>query len=201
MSKPFIMKATLTAVNTLVLFFLLFSPSVTLAQDSVEDKMITAAAKGEYSKVVNLVEKKGANVNAKNKARWTALAYAAKYNHIEIVKFLVEKNADVNKKINTGETALQVALKRGNEEVSDFLIENGADLNIKDIVGMTALAWAAKDGNMKMLTYLIDKGADINSQNPSGRTPYEIAMSPEVKEFLREKGAKTGKELLAEKGY
>ncbi|MBI4645816.1 MAG: ankyrin repeat domain-containing protein [Bacteroidia bacterium] len=180
------------------LFSFLFVSNAICGSDGETDdeKMITSAAKGEYDKVVQFVEKKGVSVNAKNKARWTALAYASKDNHVDTVNYLITKGADVNKKINTGETALQVALKRGNEDIADILLENGADVNMKDIVGMTSLAWAAKDGNMSMVKYLVEHKADINAQNPSGRTPYEITISEDVKTYLRSKGGKTGQELM-----
>ncbi len=169
---------------------------VAVAQmDKNEEKMITAAAKGEYSKVVSLV-KKGVNINAKNRARWTALAYACKYGHGNIVKYLVENNADINLTVNVGSTPLQVALNKRYFKIADYLIKNGADVNIPDITGMTALAWAAKAGDLKTVKYLVANGANVNSKNVSARTVLDITIDQEVKDYLRTVGAKTGKELM-----
>jgi ankyrin repeat protein len=187
-------------VNRIAVFIGLFLFLVAGSFAQVNEKMITAAAKGDLHGVQKYCEK-GADVNARNKARWTALAYAAKYGHLNVVKYLVEtQSAEVDKKINTGETAMQVALKRGHTDVAKYLLEKGSDVNMRDIVGMTALSWAAKDGNMDMVKFLVENGADVNAQNPAGRTPIEITLSPDVKEFLKENGGKTGKEIMLSEG-
>gem|GEM_PF-7075848 len=79
--------------------------------DELNDKMITAAAKGELTKVHSYV-KKGADVNAKNKARWTALAYACKYDFPDIVKNFLENKAEVNGKGKTGSPPLFISLNQ-----------------------------------------------------------------------------------------
>ena len=73
-----------------------------------EDKFIAFAANGEFDKIENYI-KKGINVNARNKSKWTALAYACKYNHLEIVKLLVDSGANVNTTVNVGSTPLLIA--------------------------------------------------------------------------------------------
>lgn len=187
------MKTILLFVFTFII--LSFSLSIYAQDDKIEEKMITSAAKGEYSKVVSLV-KKGVDINAKNKARWTALAYACKYGHGDIVQFLVENNADINLTVNVGSTPLQVALNMKYFKIADYLIKHGADVNIPDITGMTALAWAAKGGDLKTVKYLIENGADVNSKNVSSRTVLDITIDNEIKEYLISQGAKTSKELM-----
>lgn len=179
-------------INTLIIVFVL---SAIAQNDKDEEKMITSAAKGEYSKVVSMI-KKGTNINAKNRARWNALAYACKYGHGNIVKYLVEHGADVNQTVNVGSTPLQVSLNKNYYNIADYLIRNGADVNIPDITGMTALAWAAKSGDLKTVKYLVDKGADVNSKNVSSRTVLDTTIDTKVKQYLKTVGAKTGKELM-----
>jgi len=165
--------------------------------DDLVDKYVTAAAKGEFSKVVSYV-KKGVKINGKNQARWTALAYACKYNHLDIVKFLVEKGAKINETVNTGSTPLAVALLGGYFDIADFLIQHKADINKADIMGMSPLMWAVKDGNLKIIKYLTEHGANINAVNSNGRSVIEIAIAQDVKDFLKSKGAKTSLELMKE---
>jgi len=160
-----------------------------------EDKFIAFAANGELEKVENYI-KKEININAKNKSKWTALAYACKYNHIEIVKLLIDNGADVNIAVNTGSTPLHIALNGGNTEIAEYLIENNADINVKDIMGMSALAWAAKQGDLELVIFLVKNGADINSQNVNSRTVLDVATNNNVKIYLRTKGAKTSEQLL-----
>lgn len=183
--------------NTLfTLVILLFTNTLCIAQPSKqEDKFIAYAANGELEKIEAYI-KKGINVNAKNKSKWTALAYACKYNHIEIVKLLINSGADVDIAVNTGSTPLHIALNEGNIEIAEFLIENKADINIKDIMGMSALAWAAKQGKLEIVIFLIKQGADINSQNVNSRTVLDVATNENVKIYLKTKGAKTSEQLI-----
>lgn len=181
--------------NILISLFLVVNSFAAFSQN--DEKMMIAAANGDPSKVQSYI-KKGANVNARNSTRWSALAYAAKFNHLDVAKVLVENGADINQKVNTGATALQIALNTGNFEIADYLVSQKADVNVKDILGMTALAWACKDGNLKVVKYLVENGANVNSQNLNGRTIVDITNSAEVIKYLKSVGGKTGEELFSE---
>ncbi len=180
-------------LKSITIIVLAIIPFTTIAQK--DQKIINAAANGDYNKVVSLV-KKGRNVNAVNTLKWTPLAYACKYGYLEIAKHLVENGADINKKINTGASPLQIALNGGYLEIAEYLIQNEADLNTTDIVSMTPLHWMAKEGNIKAVKLLVDNGANINAKNSSSRTILDVTISTEVKKYLKSVGAKTGKELF-----
>lgn len=175
----------------------LFVVLVTLSvyADEVVDKFVTAAAQGQTSKVVSYV-KKGVDINGKNRARWTALAYAVKFGHNDIIKFLVENGADVNQTVNTGSSPLYIALNEGKYDIADYLLKHNANVEVADIMGMTPLAWAVKANDMKMTKYLVDHGANVNARNNNGRMILDIATDPSIIEYLRSKGAKTGEETL-----
>lgn len=186
----------MTKKHILILIISTLCWANTFADDLV-DKFVTAAAKGEFSKVVSYV-KKGVTIDGKNQARWTALAYACKYNHLDIVKYLVENGAKINETVNTGSTPLAVALLAGYFDVADYLIQHKADINKADIMGMSPLMWAVKDGNLKIIQYLVEHGANINAVNSNGRSVIEIAIAQDVKDYLKSKGAKTSLELMKE---
>lgn len=182
----------------ITLFLFLGCSAFVAAQDEdLNDKMITCAAKGELTKVHQYV-KKGADVNAKNKARWTALAYACKYDFGDVVKYLLENNADVNGKVNTGSTPIYIALNAGYYDIADILLVYKADINITDIMGMSPLAWAVKNNDIKMTKYLLDKGANVNSVNTNSRSIMDICTDPEIQKLLKAKGAKTTLEMVQE---
>ena len=176
---------------------IIFAFTISTFADETVDKYVTAAAKGEYSKVVSFV-KKGVAIDGKNQARWTALAYACKYNHEDIAKYLVENGANVNETVNTGSTPLAVALLAGNFAIADLLIQKKADINKADMMGMSPLMWAVKDGNIKIVQYLVEHGAKVNAVNSNGRAVIEMAVVSEVKDYLKSKGAKTSAELMKE---
>ena len=157
--------------------------------------LVTAAAKGDLGKVKAYI-KKGENINQKNRARWTALAYAVKFNHLDVVQFLIDKGADINLTVNTGETPLQIALKNNNYKIAKYLVSKGADVNKPDIMKMSPLMWAVKEGNMDKVKFLIENGADINQHNISGRTALDMCTDYKVKKYLISQGAKTSEELL-----
>ncbi len=161
----------------------------------LEYKMITAAAKGDKKTVEDCLNK-GANINAKNKARWTALGYAVRYKQKEILDLLIDKGADVNKTVNTGNSLIYVALMTKNIPFADYLISKGAKIDIKDYSGMTTLAWAAKYNNIAAVKYLVEHGADVNSKNTNARTVLDVSGLGLVYSYLRSHGAKTSKELL-----
>ncbi len=157
--------------------------------------LVTAAAKGDLGKVKSYV-RKGENVNQKNRARWTALAYAVKYDHIDIVKFLLDNDADIDETVNTGETPLQIALKNGKYNIAKFLVSKNADVNKPDVMQMPPLAWAVKDANMEKVKFLVENGAKVNQQNISGRTPLDMCENFKIKQYLISKEAKLSEELL-----
>ncbi|MBI5541692.1 MAG: ankyrin repeat domain-containing protein [Bacteroidia bacterium] len=183
--------------RSLFLTIILTAFAICTFADELVDKYVTAAAKGEYSKVVSFV-KKGVAIDGKNQARWTALAYACKYNHEDIAKYLVENGANVNETVNTGSTPLAVALLAGNFGIADYLIQHKADINKPDMMGMSPLMWAVKDGNLKIVTYLVEHGAKVNAVNSNGRSVIEMAMVADVKDYLKSKGGKTSAELMKE---
>lgn len=76
---------------------------------------------------IELLVKKGADVNATTDAGTTALMIAALDGQLEIVKALLKNGADVNAKtIPHGDTALNCATEGNHTEVIRILIEHGA---------------------------------------------------------------------------
>ena len=93
-----------------------------MQQKELNDKLIDAVKNGDIKNVRELIEN-GADVNAKDKNRWTALHEAALNGNIDAAKFLIENGANV--------------------DVAKVLIEKGADVDAKNNDGGTALHWAA----------------------------------------------------------
>ncbi len=179
----------------ILILSLLLTAGFTFAQQKNTFPLVTAAAKGDLGSVKSYI-KKGENVNQKNRARWTALAYAVKFNYMNVVEYLVEHGADVDLTVNTGETPLQVALKNGSFDIAKYLVSKGADVNKPDLMSMSPLAWAVKDNNMDKVKFLVSNGANVNQQNISGRTPLDMCDNGKISDFLKSKGAKLSEEML-----
>ena len=88
---------------------------------STSAKLMDAADRGDLREVKRLVEKKHADVNAKDKDGWTAGMEAAENGHLEVVEYLVENGMDVNARDKDGNTAGMVAAQYGYHEIKEYL--------------------------------------------------------------------------------
>ena len=147
------------------------------AKDSEQGRTaLLAASENENLKILSLLLKVGADVNAKDNNGVTALMVAT-LNNTEAVSLLLEAGADVNAKTDWGMTALMVAASLNKTpEVIDLLLKHGADINEKSNSGGTALMYAALNNpNPGILSFLINAGADIDAKDDYGLTALDIA--------------------------
>ncbi len=147
--------------------------------------------------MVDLLVKRGANVNAKNKFNYTPL-HKAVFNFIEdkrkekdcekILNLLIGKGANINAQDNNGNSPLMTAVQK--TKPAKILIAKGADVNLANKNKETPLMLAAKGGLLKVVLVmpiigpfddvvklLIAKGADVNAQDAFGKTALMHAAS------------------------
>ncbi|XP_046984069.1 ankyrin-3-like [Schistocerca americana] len=152
--------------------------AVSLLRDlSGEEKgkmLIVAAKEGSVSKVRTLVAM-GADVEAKDDDKWTALHWAARRGHVEVVRRLLEDGADVNARDRWQNTPLHMAAWIGNAAVVRLLAASSADPNARDQSGITPLHYAARRGHADAATALLEAGADREVRNDDGDTPLALA--------------------------
>ncbi len=122
--------------------------------------------------------KLGADINAKDKKRYSAVVYAALKGNLSVLNFLLEQGAEVPLEIikvalrNTAlDTFLIRALKKRYRPTAKFLTEAGANAQSANPQGKTALMLAAKHGFKNICLMLIEKGARVNAKDSNGRTP------------------------------
>ncbi|KAF5401982.1 Ankyrin repeat domain-containing protein 17 [Paragonimus heterotremus] len=89
---------------------------------SSRDTALTIAADKGNAKFVNLLLKKGAIVEARNKKGATPLWLASNGGHLEVVQSLIQYNADVNSQDNRKVSCLMAAFRKGHVNVVRLLV-------------------------------------------------------------------------------
>lgn len=160
--------------------------------------LLDAAFKDRYAKVEKALAS-GADVNSKDKAGRTALAWSVVNGNLKLLKLLVNKGADVHFKGNDQSTLLHLALMpkiypprlKKNEVQKDisleqryamveYLLKEKVDPAIADESGSLPLHLAAGltgdyDEHIKLLA-LLTKNIDlIGYKNKYGYTPVDLA--------------------------
>jgi hypothetical protein len=120
----------------------------------------TAAFNGNI-KIVRMLLKHGANVNARGGKFGNTLQAASWKGHVEVVRLLLESGADVNMQGGEYGNALQAASYRGHVEVVKLLLECGADVNMQGGKLGNALQAASCNSSEEVVKLLLESGADV----------------------------------------
>ncbi|MFC1836455.1 ankyrin repeat domain-containing protein [Thermodesulfobacteriota bacterium] len=161
--------------------------------DSLDEQLITAAARGNVQRVKSLLEE-GADVNAAPRDGWTPLMAAAS-GHLWATG-LVFSGKDKKTFLNPPERKFLTSAERtppkGRYAVAKLLLEKGAKVKARDKHGRSALLVGAEAGHVEIARLLLSKGADVNAADEEGNTPLMEAagsVHPEVVKLLLERGA------------
>lgn len=116
------------------------------------------------------------------------LHLAAAKGHEQAVISLICLGAKASVRNSSGQTPLHRAACVGKPLVVAALLESdSAIINLKDFSeeGNTALHLAAQDGHFAVVRLLKEIGrADVDIQNSQGKTPAQVALNSEIREFL-----------------
>lgn len=124
------------------------------------------------------------------------------YKNQELMELFLEFGADINGSVYFGTRCTvinQVALQ-GNLPFVEWLLEHGAEINhpVHGKPASMTLLTAAHMGHLDVTRYLVEHGAVVNFVNGFGLSPLDYAERfnhPELAEYLRSVGAKSGAEL------
>jgi ankyrin repeat protein len=141
---------------------------------------MTASRTGNLD-AVNALLSNGANPNAQEQRRQTAIMWAAAEGHADVVKTLIAAEADFRSRLESGFTPLFFAVREGHTDVVHTLLAAGIDVNetiersvemryrmVKD--GTSPLLLAIENGHFELAIDLVNLGADPNDER-TGLTP------------------------------
>ena len=117
-------------------------------------------------KIVELLVKKGANLDKKDKYWRTPLLLACKYGYSNIAEFLIKCGAKINKSDNSNNSPLHYACAFGNLDCVKILLNNGADINYLNMWKNLPIEIALLKNHMGIVNYL------INNNKFSVNTPF-----------------------------
>lgn len=130
----------------------------------------------------------GADPNARNEYRYSAIAYHASSRHNDIVLLLLDRGADPNGKTDNDYSALMAAASHDDVALAKLLCERGANIDAQSNDGRTALHHAAYWGRGKVIQFLLSQGADTSLRDSRMNTAADIAAKenyPGVASLLR----------------
>ena len=165
------------------------------SDESGRTPLMIAAQNGWQDTTEQLIAK-GADVNAKDKARHpqTVVDYAVLSGQQNLVKLLLDKGANPPPPDEEGHTLLMTAAQHGWKTVAQELVAKGADVNAKHTTrrGQTVLDYAVLSSQPDIVRLLLDKGANPPSPDEQGRTLLMLAAQKgwrDVAETLITKGS------------
>jgi cytohesin len=149
-------------------------------QAEMDGALLSAASSYQDDKVLDLLLRSGANVNAKDDQGQTPLH---KTRTSELLSLLLSAGADVNTRDHQGRTCL---FSFRSEEEVELLLKAGADATAIDDNGRTPLH---ETGSAASLSLLISAGADVNARDHQGRTCLFSSPQEEAVGLLLKAGA------------
>jgi len=138
-------------------------PSLANVQGKGGWRPLHYAAIMNRKRVMLLLLKSGADVNARDDEMWTPLHMAAHQGCEETALLLISRDAELDPRDRDGWTPLHCALNslndRGFTTIARALIDRGADINAKTAEGKTPLSLALERGRVELASLLRRKGA------------------------------------------
>ncbi|CAB4060140.1 MIB [Lepeophtheirus salmonis] len=168
-------------------------------EDKDGDRAVHHAAFGDEPNVMELLAASGADLNARNKRRQTALHIGVNKGHFGVVKSILKLKGHPSLQDSEGDTPLHDAISKKKDEMLSLLLEHHADIMLTNNNGFNCLHHAALRGNPSAMKILLSKittpldiellimagRANINVQNMNLQTPLHLAVERQHAHIVR----------------
>ncbi|OQE37770.1 hypothetical protein PENCOP_c009G06650 [Penicillium coprophilum] len=161
-----------------------------------------AASRNSISMVQMLLDR-NPTIDRKDDDGLTAWSANLDEEHNSVLAILHRAGADPNTTVLYGENKLYSSAAAGNLRTVRFLLRQGVNPSIKTDYGWTPLHWAAANGFPLCIDELRRAKADLNPISDVSKTPLDLAIErnqQDIAKTLRDAGAKTAREVVAETG-
>ena len=126
-------------------------------EDEDGDRGVHHAAFGDEPLILEIVAAAGADLNARNKRRQTALHIAVNKGHVGVVRTLVGLGCHPALQDSEGDTPLHDAISKKRDDLLILLLDHNADINLTNNNGFNSLHHAALRGNPSAMRVLLSK--------------------------------------------
>ncbi|XP_057380632.1 E3 ubiquitin-protein ligase MIB2-like [Daphnia carinata] len=155
----------------------------TLNEGTIADRLVRAAAQGQFNIFEQLLLQHPDKANAKSSGK-TCLQVASHQGHTELVGFLLSKGASMEIADDDGDTALHYAAFGNQPEVMELLIKKGAIIDSTNRGRCTPLHVAVNKQFPACVQMLLKYGCDVNVQDSYGDTALHDAIGKENADII-----------------
>ncbi|KAL4997164.1 ankyrin repeat-containing domain protein [Aspergillus recurvatus] len=159
--------------------------------------MIAASLKNaEGDPIIELLLRKGADVNVKSVTGQNALHFATSKANISTVRTLLENKCSARVKDKRGQLPLHRAAAIGSTPIIQVLLKEGrSPVNATDNDGLTALHHAISEGHGDAALTLLKAGAEADKKDASGTLAIDMAPDKKVRNYILQAAEREGIEL------
>lgn len=171
-----------------------------MAENGVDEQLISIAVRNNNLEMVKLLLSHGANIDAKNSDGETALTIAkskGRQNIVDLLSQKLSKNSAATPKTETKQKDIDInallykASRDGDIELVKRYLSQGADVNA-EFDKVTSLLIASYQDYTEIVKLLIQHGADVNYRSEDGSIIHGVAFKEQANSvrILLENGAK-----------
>ncbi|BDD54741.1 hypothetical protein MPDQ_003366 [Monascus purpureus] len=159
--------------------------------------MIAASLKdAQGDAIIELLIRKGADVNMKSVTGQNALHFATSKSNISTVRMLIVNKCSARVKDKRGQLPLHRAAAVGSIPIIKILLEEGkSPVNATDMDGLTALHHAISEGHGDAAILLLKAGAEPDKRDSTGNLAIDLAPDKKVRQYILQTAEKEGIEL------
>ncbi|KAL2832711.1 ankyrin repeat-containing domain protein [Aspergillus pseudoustus] len=159
--------------------------------------MIASSLKNaEGDPILELLLRKGADVNGKSVTGQNALHFATSKANLSTVRTLLANKCSARVKDKRGQLALHRAAAIGSTPIIQLLLKEGrSPVNATDADGLTALHHAVSEGHGDAAVTLLKAGAEADKKDAEGKLAIELAPDAKVRQYILQAAEREGIDL------